>query len=92
MPSAKLLWDSQEIVIVYLTDEERVSERIPAKSMGKAISALHRDGVVVLENAVDVEHMDKLNTIPSAEAEILASKYMLTVLIAAWRTPDNTFQ
>ena len=68
----------QEIVVVKLSDEERVSQQISEESMGLAVSALHRDGVVVLENAVDLEHVDKLNSILSAEAEILASRYPIT--------------
>lgn len=74
MPSAKMPLEFQELVTVQLSDDERLSQKISPESMGMAISALHRDGVVVLANAVDVEHVDKLNSILSAEAEIMASR------------------
>ena len=55
-----------------LTDQERTSGVITEENIGTAMSALHRDGLVVLENAVDVEHIDNLNKILSDEAEAMA--------------------
>jgi hypothetical protein len=68
MPAATLPLDFQSIVIVKLSDDERISEQLTLENMGIAISAFHRDGVVVLENAVDLEHVDKLNAILSVDA------------------------
>lgn len=62
----------QEVVKVPLTENERDSQTISDEHLGAAISALHRDGIVVLENAVDLDHVDKLNTILSDEADIMA--------------------
>ncbi|KAF3762110.1 hypothetical protein M406DRAFT_232692, partial [Cryphonectria parasitica EP155] len=59
-------------VIIKLSDGERTSGRITEEHVGAAVSAMHRDGLVVLENAVDVEHIDKLNSILSSEAEAMA--------------------
>ena len=41
-------------------------------NVGKAVAALHRDGLVVLENAVDTNHMDELNGLLCSEAEEMA--------------------
>ncbi|KAF2185846.1 hypothetical protein K469DRAFT_738813 [Zopfia rhizophila CBS 207.26] len=63
----------QNLVIVLLSDEERVSQRITSENVGIAVSALHRDGIVALENAVDLDHIDRLNSIMSSESDIMAS-------------------
>lgn len=42
------------------------------ENIGIAISAMHRDGLVVLENAVDTSHMDAINTILVKDAEEMA--------------------
>ena len=65
-------FESQEVVVVRLSDEERKVGRMELENVGKAIAAMHRDGIVVLENAVDTEHMDRLNDILSTEAEVMA--------------------
>ncbi|PKS06035.1 hypothetical protein jhhlp_007869 [Lomentospora prolificans] len=72
MPAARAPLQFQEPHIVHLSDKERVSGIITEEHIGEAISAMHRDGLVVLENAVDVEHCDKLNDILSNEAAIMA--------------------
>ena len=71
MPSARLQFESQEVVVVHLSDEERTAGKMSLGNVGKAVAAMHRDGIVVLENAVDTEHVDKLNTILSEEAEAM---------------------
>lgn len=62
----------QDLVIIQLSDQERDSQTITLENVGKAISAMHRDGIVVLENAVNPDHIDKLNSVLSADTEILA--------------------
>lgn len=62
----------QSIVSIPLSDDERKSGTITDEHLAAAISAVQRDGIAVLENAVDLEHVDKLNSILSTEAEILA--------------------
>ena len=69
MPSAKMSYEHQKVVSVPLTDEERISGNVSREHMGIAVSAMHRDGIVLLENAVDVAHIDKLNVLLLAEAE-----------------------
>lgn len=62
----------QSAITVPLSDHERISQTITPENVGRALSALHRDGIVVLSNAVDIEHVDKLNSILSSEAQIMA--------------------
>lgn len=73
MPSAKIPLEHQDVVVVPLSDEERISGNLTPPNIGKAIAAMHRDGIVVLENAVDVEHVDTLNRMLSEEAKIMAT-------------------
>lgn len=74
MPSANnpKPYEFQTPYIVHLTDAERASGEISEEHMGEAISAVHRDGLVVLENAVAVDHVDKLQGILGEEAESMA--------------------
>jgi len=72
MPAAKMPRAFQEVVAVPLSDEERDLGTLSEENMGIAVSAMHRDGIVVLENAVSLEHVDKLNNILMSEAEEMA--------------------
>lgn len=63
----------QTVVTIPLTDEERDNQTINEEHAGAAVAAMYRDGIVVLENAVNVEHVDKLNQILTSEAETLAT-------------------
>jgi hypothetical protein len=72
MPAARMSLTFQDLVIIQLSNQERDSQTITLENVGKAISAMHRDGIVVLENAVNPDHIDKLNSVLSADAEILA--------------------
>ncbi|KAL1891836.1 hypothetical protein Sste5346_007380 [Sporothrix stenoceras] len=71
MPS-KIQYKFQEPVVLRLSDEERSTGIISEEHVASAITAMHRDGLVVLENAVDLEHVDKLNGLLSTEAEAMA--------------------
>jgi hypothetical protein len=73
MPPAKMAYEFQNVTIVPLSDRERISQTISEEHMGTAVSAIHRDGVVVLSNAVDVAHVDQLNDILSREAVEMAN-------------------
>lgn len=57
------------VTLIKLTPEELQSKKMGSHSLQAAVEALHRDGLVVLENAVDVAHLDKLNArmIPEAK-------------------------
>lgn len=72
MPSASAPFDFQEPTVVLLSDEERTTGQLSIDNIGIAVSALHRDGLVVLENAVDTKHMDAINTILVKDAEAMA--------------------
>lgn len=63
----------QTVVTIPLTDAERDGQTINEEHAGAAVAAMYRDGIVVLENAVNVEHVDSLNRILSSEADTLAS-------------------
>ena len=73
MPAAKLPKEFQSVVKVLLSDGERKNGTVSEENMGRAVSAMHRDGICVLENAVDLEHVDKLNRILMAEADEMAN-------------------
>jgi hypothetical protein len=62
----------QTLTTVPLSDKERISQTITPENIAVALTALHRDGIVCLSNAVDVSHIETLNTILSNEAEIMA--------------------
>ncbi|KAK4049900.1 hypothetical protein OIO90_005289 [Microbotryomycetes sp. JL221] len=53
----------QDLVTVVLSDEERRTGNLTAENMALAVLGFVRDGIAVLENAVDPEHCDKINEI-----------------------------
>lgn len=63
----------QSVVSIPLSNTERDNQTINEEHAGAAVAALHRDGIVVLENAVNVAHIDTLNQLLTAEADTLAS-------------------
>lgn len=50
-----------EIVSLKLSAEELESSVASSKTIQEALAALYRDGIVVLSNAVDTDHIDVLN-------------------------------
>ena len=44
-----------------VSEAERLSGIITPENLGAAIGILHRDGIVVLDNIVDIAHIDALN-------------------------------
>ena len=65
----------QSLKAVRLSDDERISQTISKENTGKAINALHKDGIVCLSNAVDPDHIDILHDRLAPEVEIMrASK------------------
>ncbi|WWD01249.1 hypothetical protein V866_008191 [Kwoniella sp. B9012] len=64
---------SDSVKIVPLTDDERVSGNIANDHLFDAVDALFNDGVVVLENAIDVEVIDKLNEKMKSDTEKIMS-------------------
>ncbi|KAJ4292375.1 hypothetical protein N0V90_009037 [Kalmusia sp. IMI 367209] len=63
-----------EVTLIELTPEELESKRIGSHNLQAAVEALHRDGIVVLNNAVSTEHLDKLNARMVPEAKKLYAK------------------
>lgn len=59
------------IAIIRLTPEELTSQTMSSHNLQAALEALHRDGILALENAVDVTHLDKLNERMVPEAKKL---------------------
>lgn len=59
----------QEIHVVKVSDEVRQIERPSLDFIAEAVSFLHKDGIVILENVVNTEHIDHLNSILTQEAE-----------------------
>jgi ectoine hydroxylase-related dioxygenase (phytanoyl-CoA dioxygenase family) len=57
--------------IIRLTEEELATKEIGSRNLQAALEALHDDGLVVLENAVDPDHLDHLNERMVADAEKL---------------------
>ncbi|KAK4943108.1 hypothetical protein LTR10_017307 [Elasticomyces elasticus] len=63
-----------EVTLVRLTSEELAAKKIGSHNLQKAVEGLHRDGLIVLENAVSVEILDKLNARMVPEAKTLFAK------------------
>lgn len=61
-------------VVIELTPEELTTRKIGSHSLQAAVEALHRDGLVVLKNAVAVDHLDKLNARMVPEAQELYAR------------------
>lgn len=59
--------------VIPLEDEERDSGVMSDIHLFRALEAFHRDGVVVIENAIDVSHVDHLNERMTADAARLMS-------------------
>ncbi|KAF2245888.1 hypothetical protein BU26DRAFT_521429 [Trematosphaeria pertusa] len=63
-----------EVTLIELTSDELKSKTIDSHNLQAAVEALHRDGIVVLKNAVSIEHLDKLNARMVPEAKQLYAK------------------
>lgn len=70
---------NQEIHHVQLTDKDRTSGHATPEIIAEAVTYLHRDGIIVLDNAIDPAHLDALNDVLGPEAEEIA------------RNPDHHF-
>lgn len=63
-----------EAKVIELTPEELRTKKVGSHNLQAAVEALHQDGLVVLKNAVDVGHLDKLNARMVPEAKELYSR------------------
>lgn len=62
------------VVFIDLTPDELSTKTIGSHNLQKALEALHRDGLVVLKNAVSVEHLERLNARMVPEARELYAR------------------
>ncbi|KAH9884251.1 hypothetical protein F4778DRAFT_566273 [Xylariomycetidae sp. FL2044] len=62
------------VTLVELTPEELSTKKLGSHNLQAAVEALHRDGLVVLKNAVDPAHLDKLNARMVPEAQDLYAR------------------
>ncbi|KAH8893602.1 hypothetical protein GQ53DRAFT_805170 [Thozetella sp. PMI_491] len=63
-----------QVTLVELAPEELSTKKIGSRNLQAAVEALHRDGIVVLKNAVDVAHLDKLQARMVPEAHELYAR------------------
>lgn len=64
----------QTFTTVAITDEERIAGTISDENIAVAIHALHKDGVVCIENAAALDHVETLNEKLCAEVDMLRQK------------------
>lgn len=62
--------EAQPAQVVIMTDEEKRNGKYSAVSLGKALEAMHQDGLVVLKGVIDAGHIEALNEKMCADAEI----------------------
>jgi hypothetical protein len=53
---------------------ELAAGKFTSQNLEKALIALHQDGLVVLENVVDLQHLEKLNAVMTKDAKTLSSR------------------
>ncbi|KAK5168116.1 uncharacterized protein LTR77_006684 [Saxophila tyrrhenica] len=70
---------SEELHVVQIAEDARQSGEASPEVIGEALTYLHRDGIIVLENAIDPAHLDALYSLLGPEAEEVA------------RDPDHHF-
>ena len=70
-PGAQLY--DQEVHIIHIPEGIRKSEKATNEIIAEAVTFLHRDGIIVLENAIDTSHLDTLNSLLSKEAIEIAA-------------------
>ena len=70
--SSDVKLQNQVVHTIYVPDSMRAPGRTSPEVLAEAISYLHRDGFIVLENAIDPSHLDKLESLLGPEAEEVA--------------------
>jgi hypothetical protein len=70
---------NQTVYTITISDEMRDSGNITDEIIAEAVTYLHKDGILVLENAIDPAHLDALDELLGPEAEEIA------------RDPDHHF-
>jgi hypothetical protein len=73
MPSAHQQDQWERVRTIPLADFARESGRLTPETMAEALTFLHRDGIIILDNAIDTDHLDALQAILGPEAEQVAN-------------------
>jgi ectoine hydroxylase-related dioxygenase (phytanoyl-CoA dioxygenase family) len=63
----------QSIHSIHVSEDARRAGKPSLEHIAEAVSFLHRDGIVLLENVVDTAHLDHLNSVLVPEALDIAS-------------------
>ena len=63
---------NQEVHHIELSDTYREAGIATPEIIAEAVTCLHRDGIVVLDNAIDPSHLDALNDLLGPEAAEIA--------------------
>lgn len=65
---------SEAPVSIIPSPAELESKQLSPQNLEKALTALHKDGLVVLENVIPLSQLEALNKIMVADAKILSSR------------------
>lgn len=60
---------TDKVQAISMSEEERRSGKYSLETLGKALEAMHQDGLVVLKNVIDVDIIQSLNEKMCADAE-----------------------
>ncbi|KIW67791.1 hypothetical protein PV04_07019 [Phialophora macrospora] len=63
----------QNVHTIHIPEDVRVSGKPTLDMIAEGVSFLHKDGIIVLDNAIDVAHIDTLNNRLSPEALEIAN-------------------
>jgi hypothetical protein len=81
----------QEIHTVSMPESTRLSGVATPELIAEATAFLHKDGIIILDNAIDKAHIDTLNNKLSAEALEIAEIQITTLTsarrLAIWTKP-----
>ncbi|KAK5094470.1 hypothetical protein LTR70_004094 [Exophiala xenobiotica] len=66
-------YQDQEIHTIKTSDAVRQAARPSLEYIAEAVSFLHKDGIIILENVIDTAHIDHLNSILTPEALEIAN-------------------
>ena len=64
--------NSHEVHVVHIPDESRHLGLITPEILAEAVTYLHRDGILILENAIEPSHLETLQALLEPEAEEIA--------------------
>lgn len=63
---------NQEVHSIHISDSLRASGNALSELIAEAVTYLHRDGIIVLDNAIDSAHIDALQDLLGPEADEVA--------------------